>query len=172
MNDRVDPLRRPLRLALSIALLSCGIVSLASCRPTAASATLPDFHLTSLSGGKLGPADLRGKVVLYDFWATWCAPCHIQAEILHRMYPDLSAQGVAVVAVSVGEEEQVVRDFVKDNPFPYPVLVDPDDEVSDRLQILGLPTLVVVDREGRIVFRTTGVADADTLRQALGKAGA
>ncbi len=165
-------LRRPWRPVALAALLVLVVVSAGGCRPAPATGSLPDFHLTSLSGGKLGPSDLKGKVVVYDFWATWCTPCHIQAEILHTLYPDVSAQGVEFVAVSVGEQEQVVRDFVRENPFPYPVLVDPDDVVSDQLRIMGLPTLVVVDREGRIVFRTTGVADAETIRQALGKANA
>jgi peroxiredoxin len=152
-------------LALALMLPACAA-------PPTAGEQLPAFRLTSLAGGELGPADLHGQVVLYDFWATWCGPCQIQAEILHDLWPRVSGRGVRFVAVSVGEPEEVVRDFVAEHPIPYPVLIDPEDQVSGQLRILGLPTLVVADREGRVVFRTTGIADGEAIEQALERAGA
>jgi peroxiredoxin len=162
--------RRPLRLLAVLALAAL----LPACRPSPGppAAPLPDFRLAALDGGQLGPADLRGQVVVWDFWATWCGPCQIQAEILHDLWPGASGRGVRFVAVSVGEPEGVVRDFVREHPYPYPVLVDPEDHVSEQLRILGLPTLVVVDREGRVVFRTTGIVDRDALARVLERAGA
>lgn len=131
-----------------------------------------DFQLASLDGRRIGPKDYLGKVVVIDFWATWCGPCHLQAEILHEMYPDHRGDGVEFVAISVGEPEEIVREFLAEKPYPYPVLVDPEDSMSARLRILGLPTLIVADREGRVVFRATGISDRRTIEKAIERAGA
>ena len=134
--------------AATAMLFALPFLSLAvACGPRAASQgsgdPLPEFRLASIAGGQLGSADLAGKVVVYDFWATWCGPCHIQAEILHQMYPDHRGGDVEFVAISVGEPEEIVREFLVEKPYPYPVLVDPEDSMSARLRILGLPTLIV-----------------------------
>jgi thiol-disulfide isomerase/thioredoxin len=149
---------------------------LAACGPKRSSQgagdPLPEFRLASIAGGELGSRELAGKVVVYDFWATWCGPCHLQAEILHEMYPDHRGDDVEFVAISVGEPEEIVREFLAEKPYPYPVLVDPEDSMSTRLRILGLPTLIVADRDGRVVFRSTGISDRRTIEKALERAGA
>ena len=129
-----------------------------------------DFRLASLDGGRLGPSDFRGRVVLFDFWATWCSPCHVQAEILKAVYSEFESRGVEFVAVSVGEPEGTVRSFVDKRPFPYPVLVDPADEVAASLGIFVLPTIMILDAEGRISFLEEGVSTARRLRQHLKEA--
>ncbi len=133
---------------------------------------LPEFRLASLDGGEISPHDFAGEVVLIDFWATWCGPCHAQADILHQLWPDFEEKGVQFLAVSLGEREETVRDFLARDPYPYPVLVDPEDRLSPELGIYVLPTLVVIDRDGRVVFREPGVSDAETLRRVLYEAGA
>jgi thiol-disulfide isomerase/thioredoxin len=157
-----------LGLALAPWLAACGPRP----APQSAGEPLPEFRLAAIAGGELGSRELAGKVVVYDFWATWCGPCHIQAEILHRMYPDHRGDDVEFVAISVGEPEEVVREFLAEKPYPYPVLVDPEDSMSTRLRILGLPTLIVADRQGRVVFRSTGISDRRTIEKALERAGA
>jgi peroxiredoxin len=160
-------------LASLAGLLLCVLATAGACsRPAPAGEALPEFRLGALDGRQLGPRDLRGQVVLYDFWATWCGPCHVQAEVLHALYPEYAGKGVEFVAVSVGEPEEVVREFVRERPYPYPVLFDPEDRLSAQLQIPGLPTLIVTDREGRVVFRSTGLVDRRALASALARAGA
>ena len=131
-----------------------------------------DFRLKTLDGRTLGPKDFRGQVVVVDFWATWCGPCHLQAQILEPVYRDFKGRGVQFLAANVGEEPDLVKKFLKDKPFPYPVLIDPEDNISADLGIVALPTLLVVDKKGKVTYFQAGIADGDTLRQILKKAGA
>lgn len=125
------------------------------------------FELASLDGGSVQPADLADPLVLIDFWATWCTPCHFQADILAKLYPELKARGVEFLAVSLGEPEEVVRDFVKDRPFQYPVLVDPQDRVATEYGIYVLPTVVLLDREGTVMYQHAGISTAERLTSAV-----
>jgi cytochrome c biogenesis protein CcmG/thiol:disulfide interchange protein DsbE len=141
--------------------------------PKAAAAGTPaDFQLASVDGRKLGPKSFPGQVVVVDFWATWCLPCRLQAEILEPVYRDLKGRGVQFLAANVGETPDQVKTFLKEKPFPYPVLLDPDQAVATKMGVFGLPTLMVVDKKGKISYLQTGIADGDTLRELIKKAGA
>lgn len=131
-----------------------------------------DFRLARLDGGRLGPPDLADQVVLIDFWATWCVPCHAQADILKELYPEVQGDGVEFLAVAVGEDREIVEEFAASRPFPYPVLLDPGSEVADSLGVYSLPTLMVIDRRGRVAHFDEGIHDAAELRRILGAAGA
>jgi thiol-disulfide isomerase/thioredoxin len=131
----------------------------------------PEFRLKTMDGRNLGPRDFPGQVVLVDFWATWCGPCQIQARILESLHGDLKGK-VQFLAANVGEDEATVKSFLQKKPFPYPVLLDPDDTVSSTLGVVALPTLMIVDKKGKILYIEPGVADGPTLRQVLAKAGA
>lgn len=165
---RAASLRRPAVLLSGLVLAAL----LASCSraPDAVAASerrVPDFQLASLSGEAMGPSTFSGKVVVFDFWATWCLPCHLQADILKQLHEDFAAEGVEFVAVSIGEPEETVREFVDRRPFPYPVLVDPSDEVSVKLGIYGLPTVMVVDERGEVAYLRTGISPEGVLRELL-----
>ena len=131
----------------------------------------PEFKLKTLDGRKLGPADFKGQVVVFDFWATWCGPCHIQARILEPIHRDFHGKGVQFLAANVGEDEATVRGFVKDKPFPYPVLLDEESKVSGNLGVVALPTLMVIDKKGKVSFLQAGVVDGPSLRKVLKEAG-
>jgi peroxiredoxin len=145
----------------------CGPETSPPIAESAAPESGPEFVLMSLDGERMGPGSFRGRVVLFDFWATWCIPCYAQAEILETIYPEFSELGVEFVAVSLGEMEATVRNFVAQRPFPYPVLIDPDDRVSIELGIYVLPTVMVLDREGRISYLREGVSSRAQLRRVL-----
>ncbi len=150
-------------MAFSLLLLSCG---------ASASDKLDfDFRLKAVDGRTLGPKDFRGQVVVVDFWATWCMPCHLQAQILAPLHREYKDKGVQFLAANAGEDEATVRSFLKRKPFPYPVLLDPEDRVSTQLGILSLPTLLVIDRTGKVSYFDAGVMDAPTLRKILKQAG-
>jgi thiol-disulfide isomerase/thioredoxin len=118
-------------------------------------------------GHQVGLSDLLGDVVVVDFWTTWCGPCRLQAEILEDLYAEVSNQGVQFLAVSVAEEAEIVRDFVADQPFKYPVLLDSQEKLSEPLGIFAFPTVMIVDRQGQVAYLRAGISLAETLRQEL-----
>ncbi len=135
--------------------------------PTQGAGSVMEFELASLDGGTLSPSDAGEDLILVDFWATWCGPCHLQADILAKLYPELKSKGVEFFAVSLGEPETVVREFVAKRPFAYPVLVDPADTVASRYGLFILPTVVLLDRDGTVMYLHEGISTAARLRSAV-----
>lgn len=154
-------------LAATLSLFGCGRQAERAAEGAADLGPMPDFSLASLGGERIARADLLGNVVLFDFWATWCGPCHMQADILKQVYPEAAKRGIEFIAVATGEEAATVRDFVSRRPFPYAVLVDPEEILGGPLEIMALPTLLIMDRRGQIAYRHTGVADAEAIDAAL-----
>ncbi len=120
----------------------------------------------------LGPPDFPGEVVVVDFWATWCTPCRAQAEVLEALHAEWQDRGVRFLAVDVAEDRETVERFVADNPFPYPVLLDPADEISAKLGLVALPTLMVVNTEGEVTYLEAGLVGRKRLERLLREAGA
>jgi thiol-disulfide isomerase/thioredoxin len=163
---RVGHCARAVFCFVSLALLACG----GSTAGGAHDAKL-NFRLKTTDGRTLGPGDFPGQVVVVDFWATWCAPCRIQAQILEPVVRDLQGHGVQFLAADMAEPEDTVRGFLKENPFPYPVLLDSDGKISDDLGITALPTLLVVDKKGGLRYLQPGLADGDTIKRIIREAG-
>jgi len=134
---------------------------------TGGAGSVMEFELASLDGGTLRPSDAGEDLVLVEFWATWCGPCRLQADILAKLYPELKSRGVEFFAVSLGEPETVVREFVAKRPFPYPVLVDPTDTIASRYNLFILPTVVLLDRDGTVMYLHEGISTAAKLRSAV-----
>ncbi len=129
-----------------------------------------DIRLAALAGGTIGFADFEGQIVVVDFWASWCGPCRLQARILASMQEELEGR-VQFLAVNLGEDLATVERYVAKNAFPYPVLMDPEEKLGVDLQIYALPTVMVLDRAGRIAFLRPGISDRPTLNDALTAAG-
>lgn len=181
-------LRFPLRHCRTAGVLATTIVLMAACTaPPAKDAEATggrgggpagpsvgdqvSFRLPALDGGELGPVDFPGQVVLLDFWATWCVPCRAQKAVLEEVVPGYPEGSLRVLAVDVGEEETLVREYFADDPSPFPVVLDRDTSFFTSLGLVALPSLVVLDAEGRLVEQVTGVIDARHLRTLLGEAG-
>ncbi len=131
---------------------------------------LTSFQLDTLDGSRLGPPDLRGDVVVVDIWATWCKPCDVQARILEGLREEYADQGVAFLALNTGEDPETVRKHVEEKPFGYPVLLDPEAEVTRTAGLFGLPTLLVLDRLGEVSYISVGLTGASVVRNAIEKA--
>jgi len=110
----------------------------------------PDFTLKTLDGRKVTLSELRGKVVLLNFWASWCPPCRGEMPLFEKIYERYKNRGFEILAVSTDSSADPVKKFVKEFGITFPVLLD-DGKVSGLYSIQGLPTSFLIDREGRIV---------------------
>ncbi len=117
--------------------------------------TAQDFELKTLDGQSMRLSDLRGQVVLLNFWATWCVPCRAEIPELNAMQRDLSARGFTVLGVTTDDTAALVREFQKDVPQEYRVALG-EKSVASKYGVLGLPTTFVIDREGRIRQKIVG----------------
>lgn len=122
----------------------------------------PDFTLLDLDGETHHLADYRGKVVIVNFWATWCPPCRAEMPSMQRAWEKLRNQGVVMLGIDVGEDEETVFQFLADYPVEFPLLLDRDSRVVDAWGVRGLPTTFVVDPEGRLVYRAVGGREWDS----------
>jgi peroxiredoxin len=110
----------------------------------------PDWALESLAGEHFALADLRGQVVILNFWATWCPPCRSEMPAIEQVYRTYLDQGLTVMAVNAGEAEQQTKAFVEEMGLTFPVLPDRDGHVSRVYRVTSLPTTFFVDRTGTI----------------------
>lgn len=108
----------------------------------------PDFTLQSIDGSKVQLADLRGKPLLINFWATWCPPCKEEMPTLQSAYQKYKEQGFEFVGVDLKEDEATVRQFVEAGGYGWKFLLDTSGQVSNSYRVSGVPTTYFVDREG------------------------
>jgi len=116
----------------------------------------PDFEISTLEGDTLRLSDLRGQIVILNFWATWCLPCQKEMPLLVDTYTQHGDKGVTVFAVNIGEEAGVVRDFTEDFGMTFPVGLDADETVMQGYRLFGLPTTFFINRQGVIDYVVAG----------------
>jgi len=109
-----------------------------------------DFQLADLDGKTQSLSQYRGKIVLVNFWATWCKPCTTEMPAMQTMYDKLRDKGFVVLAVNELEDDAKVRDHIKQYGHTFPVLMDRDNKVANQFGVFGLPVSVFVDQEGRV----------------------
>jgi thiol-disulfide isomerase/thioredoxin len=134
-----------------VALLA--IVLTAGCDPAGGGAAAPEFEVRKLGASeKLTNVSFRGKVVLLEFWATWCGPCRETMPHLEKLHREYASKGLEVVAVS-SEEESLVRTFAKNSGFTYPIYTDPLGVTNGAFGVGSIPHAVVLSRDGSVVFQ-------------------
>ena len=142
--------------------------------PTELGSAMPDFNAKMLDGKTFDVKEQRGKVVLLNLWATWCAPCRAEIPELVALYSKHSGRGFEIVGVSLDDAsaESSVRDFAKEHKITYPIALDPDGNLANDFRASVLPTTVLVDRGGKIRWRHIGAIQPNdkTLESAIEKA--
>jgi peroxiredoxin len=134
--------------------------------------TPPHFSGSTADARRLAIEDLRGKVVLVNFWASWCAECRPEMPAFERLHRELAPKGLAVVGVNAREERTAIRRYASELGLTFPLVLDPDGKINTAYGVVGLPTTFVVARDGRVIALAVGPrewagAPARALLQAL-----
>ena len=113
------------------------------------SGTAPDFTLKSRSGENLRLEDLRGEVVMLNFWASWCGPCRQEMPHMDDIEKEFRDYGFRVLAVNVDQRREDAEEFLDTMPVDFAILWDHDSQVSERYDVQAMPTTVMIDRDGQ-----------------------
>lgn len=123
----------------------------------------PDFVAKNLKGEDVKLSDFKGKVVLLNFWATWCGACLEEMSSIQKLYSTLGADGVEVLAVSIDRwNEDRIQEYVKNNKLTFPVLLDQEQKVRKKYHVMGLPTSYLIDGDGKIRGYASGARSWDS----------
>jgi len=125
----------------------------------------PDFALVDEDGDIHRLSDYKGKPVILNFWATWCPPCREEIPSMNRAWKKIKDEGIEMIAINVGEDEDTIFAFTAEYPIDFQVLLDESGEMMKKWPVKGLPTTFILDIRGHIVYRATGGRewDADEL---------
>jgi peroxiredoxin len=123
------------------------------------SAPTPDFTLPDLAEKKVSLKDFRGKLVMLNFWATWCVPCREEMPTMERLYQEFKNKGFVIVAVNVKDKKTDALAFIKELKLTYPVVFDPEGEVGLLYGAWGLPATYLIGPKGEGLARMWGPAD-------------
>ena len=124
-----------------------GLLGMAG-RPPLVGAPAPDIALKDLQGQEVKLSDLRGKIVLLNFWATWCKPCKEEMPAMQASYEKLRDQGFVVLAVNELEDVEKVAEHIRTHGHTFLVVMDHDNRVANQYGVLGLPSSFLIDRQG------------------------
>ena len=131
----------------------------------------PDFTGELMDGTSITLSELQGKPVIINFWATWCGPCVKEMPAFERLKDDFGDK-IGIIAVNCGDDAETVKDFVEENGYTFPVVLDEEYSISMMYPTNSIPYTVVLDAEGKVTHISTGALDADTMyeryKEALG----
>jgi thiol-disulfide isomerase/thioredoxin len=160
---------------LTFLLVVLALLSLAACKRKPAldvssgKQAEPAFSLTDVDGKPLNLSDLKGKVVLLDFWATWCAPCKVEIPHFVEMQKKYGPQGLQIVGLSIDDDAKPVREFAQKMGMDYPVALADEKLTTQYGGILGLPVAFVIDKNGNIIKKFVGETKPEDFEQEIQK---
>ncbi len=148
MNKVRSGSRKALQFFASLALLmaSMGMAS----RPPLVGGPAPAFELERVGGASVALSDFRGKVVLLNFWATWCEPCKAEMPEIEAAYHEYKDEGFVVLGINFGEDKDAASSFAHHGKLSFPVLLDPKVKVAEQYRVVSLPVTFFVDPQGVI----------------------
>jgi peroxiredoxin len=148
---------RPLR-----ALAASLIIALPALAVPGASGPAPDFTLAARGGKQVALADFKGRVVMLNFWATWCGPCRQEMPLLESIHRKYSKMGFTMIGVNVEPDSKAAEAWLqKQAPITFPIVYDTDSKVSKLYKVAGMPSSVIVDRKGKVRVLHKGYKPGD-----------
>jgi len=155
-----------LSLGAIVCLLLGGVFSMATCQMGVLAA--PDFHLKTFDGKEVVLSELKGKVIVINFWATWCPPCRMEIPHLKAVFEEHRSDGLELIGISVDRGgEDVVKPFVEKNGLEYTIVMADNEVLKKYGPIDSIPVTVIVDRQGNIRHRWIGYRSEKDFVQAL-----
>ena len=146
--------RQQTTFALMLAsLLACPATGMAALKDA------PDISLPALSGKPIRIAELKGRVVLLDFWASWCVPCRKSFPEVDALYRELRTRGFEVVAINVDEQQRNASAFLEKYPHSMPIAFDPEGKAATAFDLKAMPSTMILDRGGHIRFTHMGYTE-------------
>ena len=128
-------------------------------RPTWMDQAGPEFETDTLDGKRIGLAAVRGKIVLLNFWTTWCGACTDEIPTLEYLYRTFQNERFEILAINLRESVQRVESFRRETRISFPILMDRKGLIGEAYGVLGIPATFILDREGQCIGRTTGARD-------------
>ncbi len=122
----------------------------------APSGPAPDFTLKSRTGENIKLSELRGQVVMINFWASWCGPCRQEMPLLDQLYQRYQPMGFTLLGVNVEEDSKAAEKVLSEIPVSFPVLFDNKNQVSETYQVSAMPSTVLIDRDGNVRYLHKG----------------
>jgi peroxiredoxin len=153
--------------AVALALLTALAAGAAACDPARTgpeAAPAPEFSLKDLQGNALNLSSYKGKVLVLNFWATWCPPCRAEIPALVEAYTELKDKGLEILGVSVDDmSEAALHEWARTAGMNYPIAMATAKLVADYRPGDYIPATIIIDREGRIRYRQSSLMDKETL---------
>lgn len=142
-----------------ICLALCALLAMgahASKKPADGPVPAPDFTLKTLNGESVRLADLRGQVVMINFWASWCGPCRQEMPLLNKIHDDYHKAGFTLLGINLDEQTSAAKAFLKTTPVTFPVLHDEGGKVADLYKNTAMPSSYFIDKKGKIAHLHRG----------------
>ncbi len=148
-----------MRYLFNVLLALVCIISLTGCEPAGQTEKtgMRDFTLNDIDGKAISLSDYRGKVVLLEFWGTWCPPCRQSVPELQQLHERMEGEDFKIIAIAINDKLNKVRKFAEENKVTYTIVLD-DKDVDDVYRVHTIPTTMLLDKEGNIALTHRGYA--------------
>ncbi len=120
-----------------------------------------DFKVEGLKGGMASLSQSKGKIVLLNFWATWCPPCRAEMPSIEALWKKTKSKAFTIIAVSVGEDKATVGKFIADQKYSYPIFLDPSSQLGTAFNASSIPTTYIIDKTGKVIAGIQGSREYD-----------
>ncbi len=172
-TQKTLPVSAVIFLVIVFVFISCGrqVTPAETGTRAAVGAAAPDFVLKSVDGKDVRLSDYKGRVVLLNFWATWCPPCRSEMPSIESLSRKMNGYDFVILAVSIdGFETSQLKNIISPNHYSFTILHDPEQKVADTYLITGIPTTYIIDKDGVIIDKSVGAEywdSEDRIRQLM-----